>query len=173
MTQNNEAALGPASIRFNHLTLVAAVTAAIAATTSASLGWPVWAMFMGWVAFFMRPTSAREAFLSYICLVVGIAIGTLAYLSVGILLPIVGVAAYGCVVFVVALVVVSMRAAPFINNIPAYFLGMITFFASHLEPGITAFCELAAVGGLGSFAGWIAQKWQTSILRRGRSAGDA
>ncbi|RDL48892.1 hypothetical protein BLJAPNOD_04351 [Ensifer sp. M14] len=39
----------PFAWKFNLLTLVAATTAALAAATSASIGWPVWAMFMGWV----------------------------------------------------------------------------------------------------------------------------
>jgi len=42
------------TLRFHAITLIAAVVAAFAATSSASLGWPVWAMFMGWVAFYTR-----------------------------------------------------------------------------------------------------------------------
>lgn len=165
MTSEIKAAPAPTSMRFTVLTLAAAVTAAIAATTSASLGWPVWAMFMGWVAFFTRGHSAKDAFYSYLCLAIGIVFGVAAALAVGALMPLIGSLAFGPVVFVVAIIVVSLRAAAPINNVPAYFLGLITFFAAHLEPGILAFSELAAVSGLGSFAAWTAHQLQSKITR--------
>jgi hypothetical protein len=163
MTTQTETA--PFTLQFNVLTAAAALTAAIAATTSASLGWPVWAMFMGWVAFFTRGHSAREAFYSYLCLAIGVAFGVGAALAVGALMPIMGPLAFGPVVFVVAMIVVSLRGVAPINNIPAYFLGLITFFAAHLEPSLLAFSELAAVSGLGSFAAWTAHQLQSKILR--------
>lgn len=167
MSPEIKTAPAPTSMRFAALTLAAALTAAIAATTSASLGWPVWAMFMGWVAFFTRRHSARDAFHSYLCLAIGIAFGSGAALAVSALMPLIGHFAFGPVVFVVAIVVVSLRAAVPLNNVPAYFLGLITFFAAHVEPDVVAFCELAAVSGLGSFAAWIAHKLQTKIVRAG------
>ncbi len=167
MTSEIKPAPVPASMRFTTQTLAAALTAAIAATTSASLGWPVWAMFMGWVAFFTRGHSARDAFFSYLCLAIGMGFGVVAALTVGVLMPLIGVLAFGPVVFVVAIIVVSLRALAPINNVPAYFLGLITFFAAHLEPGILAFSELAAVSGLGSFAAWTAHRLQTKIIRAG------
>jgi hypothetical protein len=165
MTSEIKAAPAPTSMRFTILTLAAALTAAIAATASTSLGWPVWAMFMGWVVFFTRGHSASDALFSYLCLAIGIAFGSGAALAVVALMPLIGPLAVGPVVFVVAIVVVSLRALPPVDNVPAYFLGQITFFAAHLEPGILAFSELAAVSGLGSFAAWIAHKLQTKIMQ--------
>ncbi len=166
MTSQPKVTLAPTSMQFNILTLAAAITAAIAATTAASVGWPVWAMFMGWVAFFTRGHSAKEALFSYLCLAIGVAFGMGAALAVGQLVPLIGPFAFGLVVFVVAIIVVSLRAVPHLNNVPSYFLGLITFFAAHLEPGVLAFSELAAVSGLGSFAAWLAHSWQTKIMRR-------
>jgi hypothetical protein len=154
-------------MRFTVLTLAAALTAAIAATTSASLGWPVWAMFMGWVAFFTRGHSGKDALYSYLCLAIGIGFGIGAAFAVAALMPLIGPLAFGPVVFVVAIIVVSLRAAAPLNNVPAYFLGLITFFAAHLEPDILAFSELAAVSGLGSFAAWTAHQLQSKITRAG------
>jgi hypothetical protein len=68
MTSEIKAAPAPTSARFTMLTLAAALTAAMPATASASLGWPVWVMLMGWVAFFTRGHSASGAFFSYLCL---------------------------------------------------------------------------------------------------------
>jgi hypothetical protein len=123
-------------------------------------------MFIGWVAFFTRGHSAPEAFYSYLCVAIGIAFGVGAALAVGALMPIMGPLAFGPVVFVMAMIVVSLRIAAPINNIPAYFLGLITFFAAHLEPGLLAFSELAAVSGLGSFAAWTAHQLQSKIVRK-------
>ena len=151
------------SLRFTAITAAAALTAAVAATTSASLGWPVWAMFMGWVAFFTRGHSAREATFSYMCLAAGIVMGTGAVLSVGALMPFLGALSFGVVVFVVAMVVVTLRVAAPVNNILAYFLGLITFFAAHLEPSLFALDEPLSVSGLGTFAAWLAHRVQGRI----------
>ncbi|HEY0121187.1 MAG TPA: DUF1097 domain-containing protein [Rhizobium sp.] len=153
------------NLKFNLLTLTAALVAAIAATTSAGLGWPVWAMFVGWVAFFTGGHSAKAAICSYLCVAIGIALGAFAAIGVGTLLPLIDYLAFGAVVFVVAVIVVSLRAAPFLNNIPAYFLGLITFFASHLAPELPAFLELAAVSALGSFAAWTAHRLQSRLAQ--------
>ena len=138
--------------KFNALTLIAAIVASLAATASAGLGWPVWAMFIGWVAFFTGEHSFKGALLSYICVAIGIALGNAAGLAVGSLLPVIDYFAFGAVVFVIAIAVVSLRAAPTLNNIPAYFLGLIAFFAAHISPGVGAFLDLAAVSALGAIS---------------------
>ncbi|WP_115571934.1 DUF1097 domain-containing protein [Xanthomonas campestris] len=151
------------SLRFTAVTAAAAITAAIAATASASLGWPVWAMLVGWVAFFTRGHSAREAALSYVCLAGGVILGIGAVFAVGALMPLVGPLAFGIVVFVVAMIVVSLRVAAPLNNIPAYFLGLITFFAAHIELSLLTLLELLGVCALGTFAAWLAHRFQQKI----------
>jgi threonine/homoserine efflux transporter RhtA len=121
------------NFKFVGLTLIAATIAAVAATMSAGIGWPVWAMFVGWVAYFTGGHSASGALRSYICVAIGIALGTVAAISVGTLLPSIDYFAFGVVVFFVAILVVSLRSAPLLNNIPAYFLGLITFFAGPIQ----------------------------------------
>jgi hypothetical protein len=158
-----ETTMKPGNLKFNLLTVTAALVAAAAATTSAGLGWPVWAMFIGWVAFFTSDHSAKGAITSYICVALGIALGIIAAVGVGSLFPLIDYLAFGMVVFVVAIIVVSLRAAPLLNNIPAYFLGLITFFAAHLAPGLTAFVDLAAVSALGSVAAFIAYRLQIRV----------
>ncbi len=143
-------------VKFSLLTLIAAVVAAVAATTSARLGWPVWAMFVGWVAFFTGSHSAKGVLASYLCVALGISFGALAAMAVSALVPMIDIFAFGVVVFVVAIVVVSLRAMPLINNIAAYFLGLIAFFASHRPPEFIPALELAAIAGLGIFAAWMA-----------------
>lgn len=153
------------NFKFIALTLIAAAIAASAATAAAGIGWPVWAMFIGWVAFFTGDHTAKGALRSYLCVAIGIAFGTIAALSVGTLIPMISHFAFGVVVFFVAIVVVSLRAAPLLNNIPAYFLGLIAFFAAHVPPSLLAFGELAAVSGLGAFAALIAHRLQNKLAR--------
>jgi hypothetical protein len=70
-------------------------------------------------------------------------------------------------VFVVATVVVSLRAAPMLNNILAYFLGLIAFFAAHMEPTLNTLLHLGSAGALGSIAGWVSMKLQQRLPRFG------
>jgi hypothetical protein len=166
MTPKKTDTPSPFTLQFNVITAAAAIVAAIAATTSASLGWPVWAMFMGWVAFFTRGHSAKEGLFSYLCLAAGVVMGTAAVMAVGALVPQIGPLAFGIVVFAVAMIVVSLRIAGPMNNIPAYFLGLITFFAAHVKPGLIEVLELLAVSALGSLAAWAAHNLQGKIARK-------
>lgn len=147
------------------VTLIVASVAAVAGTTSAGLGWPVWAMFIGWIAFFTGEQALGGGLRSYLCVVVGITLGNLAASGIGILVPVFGTFALGAVVFVIAIVVLSLRFAPYLNNIPACFLGLVAFFAAHVEPASPASFELVAVGGLGSAAAVVAHALQTRVAR--------
>lgn len=149
--------------KFTSLTLVAAVVAAIAATATAGLGWPVWAMFIGWVGFFTGAPTIKGALCSYICVAAGLAFGNFAVIGVDALLPLIDYLAFGICVFGVALVVVSLRAAPLFNNVPAYFLGLIAFFAAHVPPGVLAFGELAAIAATGFAAALVAHGFQMKL----------
>ena len=147
-------------LRFTGVTLVASLSASIAAVATAALGWPVWAMFIGWVAFATGQKTATGASQSYLCVVAGIAIGNLAAIGLSQLAPIMSFYSLAPVVFTVALVVLTLRAAPFVNVIPAYWLGLIAFFAAHSPPNIYAFVVMSTVCALGvavAFAVHVAQ----------------
>ncbi|TCU18214.1 DUF1097 domain-containing protein [Rhizobium sullae] len=139
---------------------IAAAVASTAAFTSLHLGIAPWAMFIGWVAYFTRPISARQGIYTWLCVLCGLAFGAAAVLALQGLMPIMGSFALFVVVFAVAMVVVSMRAVRALDNIPAWFLGLIAFFASHAEPSLAAISELAGAGALGTAAGWASQRLQ-------------
>ena len=132
------------------------LTAAAAAGLSATLALPVWAMFIGWVAFFTRGITARDGAVNAVCVALGLGFGMAAAL---------GALALPLVVFAVAVVVVSLRAAPVLDNILCYFLGLIAFFASHQPPSLAAFAGLASAVVLGSLAAWTAHALQQRITR--------
>lgn len=146
------------------ISAVAKVTAAAASASSLAFGLPVWAMFIGWVAFFTRGMTVRDGAINLGCVWIGIAIGALAALAIGALSPSLGMIALPVVVFVVAIIVVSLRAVPTLNNILGYFLGLIAFFAAHLEPTLSSVAELAAASGLGSVAGLLSMKLQQPMF---------
>lgn len=138
------------------VTLVAAATAAFAAASAHALQVPVWAMFVGWIAFYTRGLNTRAALENLGCVWLGLAIGALAATAVGMLAPRFGpMLALPAVVFVVALVVVGLRGLPVLNNLLGYFLGLVAWFAAHMEPSLEHGAQLALASALGSAAGWV------------------
>jgi hypothetical protein len=152
-------------LQFNSITAVAAATAAMAAAVSMGVGLPVWAMFVGWVAFFSRGHSMRDGLINYGCVVAGIGFGTAAAVSITALSPLLGTLALPTMVFTIAMIVVSLRARPRMNNVLAYFLGLITFFAAHQEPSLDTAVRLSAAAAIGSIAAWASLKMQHRVAR--------
>lgn len=152
---------------FIAFSIAAAITAAAASASSLAFGLPVWAMFVGWVAFFTRGMTTRDGVVNLACVWLGIVIGMAAAIAIGMLHPTLGMLALPVVVFVVAMIVVSLRAAPALNNILGYFLGLIAFFAAHLEPTLDNFVHLGSASALGSIAGWVSIKLQQRLPRLG------
>lgn len=141
---------------FVTVTVIAAVTASLAAAASLALSLPVWAMFVGWIAFFSRGLTIRSTFENLGCVWLGLGIGALAALSISQLAPSLGLGlALPAVVFAVALVVVALRGLPVLNNLLGYFLGLVAWFAGHLEPSLASLALLASASAIGSIAGWI------------------
>lgn len=70
------------------------------------------------------------------------------------------------VAWVVALIAVSLRAAPAVNNVLAYFLGLVTVFAAHAEPASVAIASLGAAGAIGAVAAWAASVLQVWLSAR-------
>ena len=58
-------------------------------------------------------------------------------------------------VFIVALIVVGLRGLPVFNNLLGYFLGLVAWFAAHLEPSLEGLVQLAGASAIGSIAGWV------------------
>jgi hypothetical protein len=147
----------PTARQFVIFTLVAAVIAALAAWGSAALALEVWVMFAGFIAWFTRPTSMREGVYSMVCLWLGIALAAVAHLATQTLTASIGALALPLVVFVVGSLIVGLRTTSVVNNMLAWFLGLITFFAAEFEISLDAFLHLGAASAIGGFAGWACQ----------------
>lgn len=142
-----------------------AVTPASAAHVTNLIAVPAWAMFMGWVAYYTRGHSGRRS--RQLCL------RRAWHLSRvhrgdggGALAPSFGTIALPLVVLVIATLFVSLRAFPVLNNIPAYFLGLVTVFAVHVQPTLYAVAQLGSAGAIGSFAAWFASRSQHRLATR-------
>ena len=149
--------LSPTSPRaYATVTVVAAITASLAAAMALAAGLPVWAMFVGWIAFFTRGFTTRATLDNLGCVWLGLAVGALASTAIGALAPTFGLQlALPFVVFIVALIVVGLRGLPVFNNLLGYFLGLVAWFAAHLEPSLEGLVQLAGASAIGSIAGWV------------------
>ncbi len=149
-------------------TVTAAFVAAMASGLSLVLAIAPWAMFMGWIAYFTRKPSPVEGLRTYVCVVIGLSLA-ISTLAVALLAPMLGALALPAVVFVTGSVVIFTRGLPWLNNLLGYFIGLVTFFAAHLEPTLATISELAVATGLGSLAGWVAQIIESRTRRAVRA----
>jgi Protein of unknown function (DUF1097) len=161
--------------KFVIYTLIAAVVASVAAWCSATLRCEVWVMFAGFIAWFSRPASWRDGVSSMVCLWLGLGIGGASFAVTGALVPAMGMLALPSVVFVVAIIIVGLRTTRFVNNMTAWFLGMVTFFAAHLKPSDEALLHLGSASLIGGLAGWLChtltQRWASAPRPAGLEEG--
>jgi hypothetical protein len=149
---------------FTSFSAIAAGVAAVASWASLALGLPIWAMFIGWVAYYTRGANARDGAWNFACVLGGIAIGIGSALALGEIGPMLGTLALPSVVFVVAGGVVSLRSLPPLDNLLCYFLGMIAFFAAGREPSLAALLALGTVVAIGSLGAWLSQLLQQRFI---------
>jgi len=143
---------------------IAAAIAALASAACVALDLPIWAMFIGWVAYYTRGVNPRDGAWNFACVVAGIAIGIGTALALGVLGPRLGALAAPVAVFVLAWAVVSLRALPQLNNLLCYFLGLIAFFASSREPALAALLALGLAIAIGSVGAWLSHSLQHRYL---------
>jgi hypothetical protein len=128
-----------------HLKIVLgeSVVASSAATFSALvLEVPVWAMFVGWLAFFTRGLNLRHGLVNLACVLIGVGLGIGAAHTLAALGPHLGAYAITAVVFAITAVALSLARVPVINNLLGFFLGLVAYFASHLPPSLGTLAQL-------------------------------
>ncbi|NDL63988.1 DUF1097 domain-containing protein [Acerihabitans arboris] len=143
--------------QFILFTVTAAVSAALAAWSSAALALEVWVMFAGLIAWFTRPASWREGACAMICLWLGISLAAVSHVAMSALSPPLGALALPLVVFLVAILILGLRATRIVNNTLAWFLGMVTFHAAEMGLSPGTFAHLGGATAIGGFAGWACQ----------------
>ena len=143
-----------------------AFAAAAAAGVAIVVGLPIWAMFLGWNAYFTRGAGLKSGLVNLGCVLLGLCLGMTAQVSLAVLARDPGLFEQMASVFAVTWVVVSLRFVPKFGNVPALFLGLVAYFASRLAPGWTAFAVLGGAATLGTAAGWLTSAAQARWLGR-------
>lgn len=146
------------------VTALEALAAALAASAALALEMPIWAMFLGWNAYFTRGTGMKSGAVNLGCVLIGLCLGMTAQWLLAALSSRPGFAEQVASVFVVTWVVLSLRFLPKFDNVAAFFLGLVAFFASGLEPTWPTFAVLAGAAGLGTAAGWLTSAAQARWL---------
>src|SRR6187551_3079005 len=152
------------------ITLTEAAVAALAAGVALLLGVPIWAMFLGWNAYFTRGAGLKSGLVNLGCVLIGVGLGMTAQGLVRALPGAPGPAEQIGSVFGVTLVVLSLRFLPRFNNIPGFFLGLVAYFASGLDPSFHALGVLGTAAVLGSTAGWLTTLAQARWVDAGSPA---
>lgn len=165
-----KAAFAPRELK---ITASESVAAALAALGAIILGLPIWAMFLGWNAYFTRGSGWKSGGVNLGCVLIGLCLGMSAQFVLSTLSTEPGLAAQVTSVFAVTWVVLSLRFLPKFNNVPGFFLGLVAYFASRLEPGWAAFATLGGAALLGTAAGWLTSAAQARWLAPARRSAGA
>lgn len=153
----------PAAVSFHSVTVIGAVVAAVATFGTLAAALPAWAMFLGWVGYSTSGQTAREGVANLVSFLLGLGLGVGTGVVIGLLTPLLGDAATPVAVFADVVIVLSLRSLTPINNPLAYFLGLISFFASGMEPSLTLLGMLAVAGVIGAGSAALAGYLQARV----------
>lgn len=145
------------------VTVVESAIAAGAAAVAVLTEVPIWAMFVGWIGFFTRGLDLRNALVNFGCVVAGLVLGVAAASVLASLGGPPGVIEFAATVFVVAVLVLSLRFLPVFNNLLGFFLGLVAWFAYHQPVSLSALGTLVFAAALGAAAGLFAHAVQKRI----------
>ncbi len=116
--------------------LTMGLTGAIAVFTASYFGIPTWVLFTAWVSYYLFGANLKTALLTFTQQILGILIAIIIqYLGTNLSEH---SASFGfpAAVLIVMVGVFYISKLKHLNNIPAYFLGMIVWFGSNAEIAI-------------------------------------
>ncbi|MDR3023046.1 DUF1097 domain-containing protein [Chryseobacterium sp.] len=109
---------------------------AIAVTVSFSQQWPTWVMFIAWVSFYIFGKKWQSSLWAFLQIILGMGMAVLIQLTAGFLEQFIGGFGFPVSVFFYIGSLAYFAGTQKLNNIPAWFLGLIILFGVHppLEP---------------------------------------
>lgn len=149
-------------ITIAHAVFVGLVAAA-AVWLSVLAGFPVWAVFLGWAGYFVLASGARTGFLAAAQIIAGLILGAALVQLNGLLAPTLGVYSLMLLAFAFGSAFVFVEGLAPLNNIPAYYFGVIAMIASGLRPEPKSVVRLAVSISLGLALGWLLVYGRTRI----------
>lgn len=108
---------------------------AIAVTVSFAFQWPTWVMFVAWVSFYIFGKTVQSSLGAFIQIALGMFLAVLIRLSAGVFSGLIGPPGFPLAVFICIGSLAYFARIKSLNNIPAWFLGLIILFGVHPEPG--------------------------------------
>lgn len=113
------------------VSLIMGAFGAIAVATSSFLSWPTWVMFIAWVSYYVFGRSLKTTKVSFIQIICGILMGISMQVTAGFLTGILGNLGFPAAVFLFIGSLTYITKIKILNNIPAWFIGLIIFFGIH------------------------------------------
>ena len=104
---------------------------AIAVTVSFSLQWPTWVMFIAWVSFYLFGKTIQTSLKAFLQIALGMVMAVLIQLTAGVLTQFLGPVGFSIAVFLYIGSLAYFARIRNLNNIPAWFLGLIILFGVH------------------------------------------
>jgi len=113
--------------------LTMGLTGAISVFTASNLGLPTWVLFTAWVSYYLFGTNIKTAFLTFTQQILGVLIAiTIQYIGTN-LTEYSASFGFAVAVLIVMIGVFYISKLKYLNNLPAYFLGMIIWFGANTE----------------------------------------
>ena len=109
---------------------------AVAVTVSFSMQWPTWVMFVAWVSFYIFGKKVETSLWALLQMILGMIMAILIQITSGGLGQLMGGLGFPVAVFLYIGSLAYFAGTKKLNNIPAWFLGLIILFGVHppLEP---------------------------------------
>lgn len=136
-----------------------------AVALSSSLQWPTWVMFIAWVSYYLFGKSLRTSLMPFVQIALGIAMGVLIRLSATSLGSVAGTWGLPIAVFffIGSLAYISRHTK--LNNIPAWFLGLIVFFGVHPPVEFVPILSLLIPIVAGFILAWINDQAVQTVMK--------
>ncbi len=113
--------------------LIMGLCGALAVSISFSMGWATWVMFLAWVSYYLFGKSIKVYSPSFLQIILGVVMGVLIQSLASLLVSAMGALGFPLTVFVLIGSLAYLAKIKGLNNIPAWFLGLIIFFGVHPE----------------------------------------
>jgi hypothetical protein len=135
--------------------LLESLIASVMAGAAVALGFRIWMMFIGWIAFRTGGEDLRKGAVAIACMVVGATLAGAGAVASSGLQPTLGELTQPLIVFSLTAVALLLSFTP-LNSLAGCFLGMTGFFASNLISGERTFIALVGAGGIGAAGAYLA-----------------
>ena len=135
--------------------LILGLVGAIAVFTTSYFQLPTWVLFIAWVSYYLFGTNPKSALLVFTQQILGVIIAIIIqYFGIKLSEPF-GALGFPLVVFIVMIGVYYISKLKYLNNIPAYFLGMIVWFGSNETYNFNLFIVLGFTLIVGYIFAWV------------------